>query len=130
MAALKRSVWGDQRGAEDGTLGKPAFSLTHMIIAPFCLFLLCLAFYYRTLHFADPVVALKRLRGVNPVSHRTGPGTSISFVVSQGVLAWARHIADIPHTLKEFMDSEMQLKDGHIKDEHHLGRKPVYHISL
>lgn len=76
------------------------------------------------------MVSLKRVRGVNPVSHRTGPGPSISFVISQGVLAWARHIADIPHTLTEFMATEMQLIDGHIKDEHHLGRKPVYHILL
>lgn len=28
------------------------------------------------------------------------------------------------------MYNEMQLADGHIKDECHLGRKPIYHISL
>ena len=50
--------------------------------------------------------------GFNPVSHVADRGPPISFIISQSALAWARH------TLIEFMFTEIQLIDGHIKDDY------------
>lgn len=67
---------------------------------------------------------------VKPVSNMAVSRPSISFVISQDSLAWSRHIRDVPHILTECIYTEIQLIDDHTGDECHLGRKPMYRISL
>lgn len=57
--------------------------------------------------FAKPDVTLKGLREVKPVSSTAGPTPSILLVIPQGVLAQATHIGHVPHTLTEFVYTEI-----------------------